>query len=300
MSQLLRFGEVGSNRVYYFDSNNTILAPDPGTLRDNFGDVVASTTRLPGLTGGYDHYGKSSAPGAIGKIEYTFTLQTDTLTEMDAKRRDIRAMQTWGVQKLYRSVDFDNNEQWCHARINNIDFTETYSGHTHFRQQFKIIWQVADPHWLNGGTVSDGPQWGGAVWGQFSWGGSGGFQKTVAALSNGTYTLTYNGAVPAPAIINLQANRVMATNTFTLERLVNGSAVDRIKNETGGISANDLYVINAGTLSFTRAGNDAFSAFAYRRPEIFVLEPGDNTIKITNADSQAAITVWIKYQERYR
>ncbi|MEL7433253.1 MAG: hypothetical protein AAFN11_04840, partial [Chloroflexota bacterium] len=151
MDTILRFG--AGIQLYTFTPDDQL------SYRDNFRDVVPRTSRLPGLSGGFDEYGVSPAPTEIGNVSMQFWVLADTPADMYQAKLDIGRMRTFGKRRLYKQpVDGNADEVYCEARINSITWNETTQDRPDKYLRFTVDWQVDNPFWFAQGT--EAPQYG--------------------------------------------------------------------------------------------------------------------------------------------
>lgn len=289
-----RFG-VGS-RVYTF--------PTPmQAIDDNFNNVVPQTTRLPGLSGGFDNFGTDPAPAEIGKVTLSFTLRLDwamhTYSESDPAiamqmaRDAVNAMQHWGKTKLFKPAG--DTTRFCYARINNIDMPYNENRNSSIWQPVSINFQCSDPHWYELGTEQ--PEWGEFDWDSgVPWGGSSSPQ--VCSGTSTTWTITTNGNAPTKARIQLIGLTGGMQNP-TLQRIVDAQVVDEV-SYTGSLLEDDDLQINCRAKRVTLNSADAYNNnFEYETPDWFTLDPGANTIRLLMGNVGNQAQVYVRYYEAY-
>ncbi len=117
----------------------------PQTFSDNFNNVVPSTDRIPGASGGFDNYGNETPPAEIGSVNLSFvldaTLGTKTIREM---RDEVNALTHMGAQKLtwLAQDEIPDILRWCYAKVNNITMSKDFANHSQYRQRVQITFQV--------------------------------------------------------------------------------------------------------------------------------------------------------------
>lgn len=268
-TRTLRF--AASGRTYTF--------PDyQDDYRDTFNDLVPRTTRLPGADGGYDEYGEEPAPKAIGQVSVSFTLVANSRSQMTAKRDAVKAMDQWGVGRLYvQPSDPNLNERFAFARVNNINMPEKRDRHTDLHQPVTINYQVSDPYWYELGT--EAWSWGdGTTWGSRKWGGGApsyacnGFETPV--------TLSVGGNAITLPRISLSVGAGKSVTNPRIERLENGVVRDYVQYP-GTLFGGDTLEINARASTVLLNDVAAYtSAFSYFDVDWFRLKPGDNDIRV--------------------
>lgn len=287
MDSLVRFGQ------YNFTQKNQV------SLRDNFRDVVPRTTRLPGLSGGFDEYGQDAAPLEIGNVQVVFWMHADSIEEMETLKQDIGKLPSYGVTRLYKQpLDSGQGERYCEARANSVDYHERASQQPHRRMQVTVNFQAANPVWLALGT--EGWAWGdGTGWGTGAiWGGSAAPQA-VSGVQN-DFTITPEGNAQTFPRITINCGASQTASGVTIQRLVSGEVVDEIKYDAT-LGNNDSLEINCRALSVKLNGSDAYSSvFTFLRAHWFLLEPGENSIRVLMDNAGDAADVYMRYYEAYR
>ena len=290
MDTLVRFG--AGNQVYTFEQNQQI------SLRDNFRDVVPRTTRLPGLSGGFDEFGSGAAPGEIGNVQVMFWIFADSEAEMKAKKDEFGAMADWGVYRLYKQPMDGSPERYCEARLNSAEISETSADQPHKRNRVQLNFQVANPAWYSLGTES--PSWGdGTAWGSGAlWGGSAA-PNAVVGLQNDFY-LNVNGNARTYPRIEVRCGAAQTASGVTIQRLVQGVVVDEVKYDDT-LNNNDRLIINCRALEITLNGSDNYSNdFTFQNAGWFRLEAGENTIRVLMDNAGDEADVYFRYYEAYK
>lgn len=292
MDTLLRFG--AGSELYTFDPDKQV------SLRDNFRNTVPRTSRLPGLSGGFDEFGSGPAPTEVGNVQVVFWLEAASSAAMETAKRNVNAMASFGKKRLYKQpVDDAQDERYCEARINSIDFTETSRDVPHRRLRVTCNFQVDNPVWLTLGTEAwswgDGTTWGsGAVWG--------GNPITEALIgADNTFSVTPGGnAITYPRITFEVPAGKSATN-ITLQRLVQNVVQDEI-SYTGTLAAGDSLEINCRAYTVRLNGADAYgAAFDFMTAAWMRLAGGvANTLRVTMANAADEVTVKLRYFEAYK
>lgn len=293
MKQILRFGS--GDQLYTF--------PDTGVAySDNFRDLVPRTTRLPGLTGGFDELGEEPAPSEIGKVNFSFWLHTELegragRVRMTRLRDAVNEMAAFGWKRLYmQPEDPDADERYCTARINSIQMSERADNRHDLSQRVSVVWQVPDPRWYTQGT--EAWSWGdGTLWSGAPWGGSATAQACSGTSTDITIT-TQGNAITYPRLIISCAAGQSAQNP-TVQRLVgSGTVADEI-SYTGSLSAGDSLTINCRKSSVKLGAANAYDDFSFNYPDWLRLFPGENTLRVTLANSSDACSIRVLYYEAY-
>lgn len=288
MDSILRFGS--GDELYEFEPEDQI------SLRDNFRDAVPRTTRLPGVSGGFDEFGSDPAPGEIGNVQVNIWIQAETEDEMTRKLQDIGSMPSFGVKRLFKRPMNGDPELYCNARINSIDYTGSARNLSHRNTSVQINFQVATPGWLSQGTES--PLWGGGeLWGGGAVWGGGALPVTVIGLNNDFSIEPGGNGVTYPRIFISIPTLKSATNV-RVQRIVGGIVKDEIRYDDT-LSAGDVLEVNARALSVMLNNVDAYDdKFTFKTAGWFSLIGGiSNTIRVLmdNPSDEARITT--KYFE---
>lgn len=281
-------------------------------IDNNFADLVAQSTRLIGLSGGFDEDGGDPAPAAIGKVTANFAISweealrrhgytsvTDSNIE-DAVQREmdaIKQMAAWGTRRLYYKVG-TLAERFCEAKINYIsDAKAPVDGN--FYQAVQVTFRVDDPHWYTNGT--EAWTWGdGTIWGSSPWGGSA-VPLAVAGLQT-DWVETINGSAATYPRVTLTCGAGESMLNPTLQRF---DAVGNLLDEfsyIGTLSAGDTLEVNCRAASVKKNGVDAFAAttFSSLNPDFFRLAPGANNLRLTLGNSGNAGEITLRYFEVYK
>jgi hypothetical protein len=292
---------VDSTRMLRFGwGNNVYTFPNPQyDYRDNFGNVVPRTVKLPGVAGGFDEYGDDPAPGEIGSISFTFYLEALARSEMTAKRDAVRKMLSWGKSLLYmQPSDPALAERFCFARLNNVDIPENREKHTDLFQRVALTFQSGDPYWLSIGTENS------AFWGDqvsyygdnvTTWGGA----TTPTAISglSTTVNVTRSGsAIVQPRLLFRCASGQTITNPI-VQRLINNVVVDQV-SWTGTLGSYEVLDIDCRGMAVRSTQLNAYNNLAVITPWWLRLYPGvTNTLKVLLANSGDACSLRVAYYE---
>jgi hypothetical protein len=287
MPRLVKFGESG-NRVYTFS--------DVVQMRDNFGDMVPRTVRLPGLDGGFDEFGTARAPSEIGNVSATFWIYP-TGGSMDAAKDAVRAMADWGVQKLFASQYDGGNQRYVNARVNSIEINENVRDVPHRRLRVRMTWQVAVPFWFS--AAGEVPTYGGGVTygGGAKYGGAGILIDAAGASTEGTVTVAGNATTLGRVTATIPTGA--SCGDLRVQRIVDSVAVDEWRYD-GGLTAGDVLEVNPNTGRVLLNGASAYGVdFTFTHPDWLRLPPGDNLIRVVMGVSDEA-DVEVRFTERWR
>lgn len=291
MDTLLRFG--AGDTLYTFDPNDQIQ------YRDNFRNVVPRTSRLPGLSGGYDEYGQSPAPSEIGNVSVTIGYEATSDADMEAKKLALGAMRAYGKQRLYKQpVDATADERYCEARINSIDFNEAVGNRPETYNTFTISFQVDNPFWLTQGT--EAPQYGdGSAYASgVTYGGSPVTQSLVG--EDNTFSLTPEGNDIAYPRITLTIPSGKSAENIRVQRLVNSIVIDEVRY-AGTLSADDVLEINCRAYAVYLNGADGYdSNFSFNTASWFrLLANTSNSIRVLMDNADDEVDLEMRYYEVY-
>jgi hypothetical protein len=259
------------------------------SINDNFGDVVTKTSRLPGLSGGFDEYGSGQAPNEVGNVSISFVLVAQTRSAMQAMRDAVKALERKGQQELRWMPEGFTEYRFCNARISNIRIPQRPSEHTDLHQPVSINFQVSDPCWysypfevwyLDGSVLLDGET------NLVGWAAD----YTLELRSNEVDTLTIEGSADTfPVLCILPPNPSDELYTpFKLQRLdENGTIQDEI-HVMDSVGEDYLtidcrkYEVYWSTFDygFTQWRVDWIDKVETKRAEFFRLVPGANYIRL--------------------
>lgn len=290
MDVLTQFGF--GDELYTFDTTQQI------SLRDNFRDAVARTTRLPGVVGGYDEYGTKPAPNEIGNVQVNFWIEADTPAAIQTLKQQVGSMKAWGKRQLWKQPWGSAAARFCEARINSVSFSENAKDVPHRRIRVQVDFQVDYPFWLGMGTHS--AFWGGGdTWGGGElWGGSP-VEEVVSGTDN-TFSLTPGGndlIYPRVAVLVGAGDQA---EDVRIQRIRGGRVQDEIRY-TGTLAAGDVLDVDCMAYKVKLNGASAYnSAFSIVSPAWFRLRGGlANEIRVLMANSGDEATIQFKYFEPY-
>lgn len=249
---------------------------------DNFADVVAQSVRLPGLDGGFDVYGSTPAPKAIGQVRVSIRLYAETRAAMTTARTNLRAMLSWGVQKLIvQPSDAGADTRYCYARVNNINMAERPADNTDFIQSVTVVFQVADPYWMASTATS----------------------TTISASGTSTDgTVTNDGNANALPVITIAPTAGNTCENPEVRRIDgSGNVLDAI-GYTGTLTDTDTLTINCKTSAIEVNGSDSWSnkdETNTTHPDWLRLASGDNTIRVIFANVGDVADVTFDFEDTY-
>lgn len=291
MDTLLRFG--AGTQLYTFDPTDQIQ------LRDNFRDVLARTSRLPGLSGGFDEFGTGIAPSEIGNVSIIFGYAATSNADMEAKKLDLGRMKTFGKKRLYKqSLNPAAAERYCEARVNSIDYTEKVGDRPETYLIFTVNFQVDNPFWLTQGT--EAPQYGdGSTFGSgVSYGGAP-IEQSLIGVDN-SFSVTPNGNDISYPRFTLEVPSGKSASDIRIQRLVNNVIIDQIRYDAA-LSAGDFLEINTRAYNVFLNGADAYDDnFSFNTAAWFqLLGSTTNTIRVLMDNPTDEIDLKLRYFEAY-
>lgn len=264
---------------------------------DNFKEVVARATRLPGADGGVDEYGSGRAPSAIGNVQFGIVLESATREGMQTLRDALAQMTQWGVGQLYfQPTDPAATVRWANARVNNINAGEERHKHTDLFQPVRLSFQCSEPYWLTKGNQKlwDSTNiWNSAIkWDDDS------VSAFTSVTGSGSLTVTTSGSAFTHARFVAMVTGATAFNQLRVERVVNGGVVDQVVYN-GPLVQNDVIEIDPRRQWCVVNGADKTARLDFRFPDWLRLLPGSNSIVVTLDDATAAISANVYYYDRY-
>jgi hypothetical protein len=292
MRRVLSFGG------YRFPTNTYWFPDTQDQFDSNFTNVVTRTTRLPGLSGGFDELGIDEGPREIGNVRCQFWLLAQTRPEITKMRNAVKGLLAYGKARLVvQPADQSLKPVYTFARINNIPMSENAAECIDLHQQVTISFQVADPFWYQDYDAT-ADTWGVGVWGTAKWGGNFpafglGSAYAVSGQTWGTgvwgtakwgagtqrdLELTNQGNAPALARFIFTASQTCPEG-LRLENL--SSPVDTVSYR-GSIAAGQILMMNGGAQSVRLDGSEAYNElWSHKHPNFLRLLPGVNTVRAT-------------------
>jgi hypothetical protein len=291
MDTLLRFGS--GDYLYTFNPEDQIQ------IRDNFRDVVPRTSRLPGLSGGFDEYGTDRAPNEIGNVQVSFWLLAENEIEMEAKKLALGRMKVFGKKLLFKQPEDEyQTERYTEARVNSIDFNEAAGQRPDRYLMVTVNFQCDNPFWYTIGTeafkLGDGTLLGSGA----ALGGTP-IEQTLTGLDN-SFSLTPSGNDITYARFTIEIPATKSATNIRIQREVASLVVDQVA-WAGTLVAADILEINCRALSIQKNGNDAYGAdFTFITSAWFRLIGGiPNTIRVRMANASDQINLKVRFFEAY-
>ncbi|GEM_PF-1158297 len=265
--------------------------------RDNFGDLVPRTTRLPGTHGGFDEYGVDEAPAEIGNVQGTLKLKHSLSSDMRQWLDSLRSMSRQKKGRLYmQPVDDSAQQRWCVARLNNLTTPHSEQSHTGVMMQANFSFQVNDPHWYTQGTSA--PAWGFFSWGDGTvWGGSA-VAQSVSGVSTDLTENVMGGTVETLPTITISCDTGQTAQNIIIQRLVGGVIKDQI-TYTDTLGAGDSVVIQCRAKSVKKNGVGSYANLTATRAQWMRLKPGANSIRVLMANSGDVANIKFAYLHAY-
>lgn len=255
----------------FADSPNQYTFENVQSFRDTFADAVTATSRLPGLSGGFDHYGSEDAPTAVGQVNVSFVVFAEDQDDMQAKIDAVRKLKYLGKQKIYWQPQGSANERWCYGRIGNISVAKRPANMTDWVQSITVSFQVADPFWYEDED-----------------------SQVINASGTSTQdTITNTGNAVALARLVIEATSGHTATDPIVKRIVSAAAADQV-GWTGTLTYGESLEIDAQAKSVELDAVASYSNFTFDHPDWFRLLPGSNTIQVEfdNAGDEADVTVY--------
>ncbi|MCL4256837.1 MAG: phage tail family protein [Anaerolineae bacterium] len=269
--------------------------------RDNFADVLARTSRVVGVSGGVDDFGRGVALSEVGNIQAGFFLiSDDDPAGMTALRDDLKKLLSWGVKKLWMQPSDPNAQpRWTWARVNNINIPERRDRHTDLWQKVTLSFQCADPRWYShptawlldrGEVLDDGLT-------------VGGYRASSTSVNDGsTLTLTNNGTTFTPLYLRFDAGANSVTDLRVSLRDAEDVEIGRwvfADTLTGGqILEVDTTALSVTVTDTITAGR--YNAFTPLKGNGFLeLSSGTNTL-IINGTFTGNISLYADYLDAWR
>ena len=269
--------------------------------RDNFADVLARTSRVVGVSGGVDEFGRGVALSEVGNIQAGFFLiSEDSRDGMTTLRDELKKMLGWGVKKLWmQPSDPTAKPRWTYARVNNINIPEKRERHTDLWQKVTLSFQCSDPRWyshptawlLDSGEVLDD---GLTV---------GGYRASSNAVNNGSsLSLTNNGSTATPLYLRFDAGSNAVTNLRVSLRDAEGVEIGRWRFEDT-LLAGQILEVDSTALSVTvtdTTTNGRYDVFNPSKGNGFLeLPSGANTLVIDGSFT-GNMSVFADYLDAWR
>ena len=289
MGRILGFGESGTSK--YFDLTQSHIYQQ--NVRDNFGNLMRASKRMLMMSGGFDGWGISKTPNEVGSVQLDLKMKSMTRNGMQTYRDALRVMERYGLTKLYyQEKDSTQRERFCYARVTDVQMTQDIENHSDLHQKVQISWEVPYPVWHQDNQA--GPLWG------FEWGASWGDAPSIAASGVQTDNVlsTIGNADSLLRYITVSCGTGQTCQNPTIQRLVDGVVKDEV-SFTDTLVATDSLVFSPWERTVKKNGTLNFANFDYEHPRWFVLEPGDNDIRVVFANSGDAATVTLQYYDNY-
>jgi hypothetical protein len=291
---LLQFGDL-TGRTYDFTAAGKALL---GTYRDNFAQVDSITHRSPGMSGAFDAYGQGVPPTKVGNIRQELTLLSEAgRSFMDTYRDELRAMVSWGKQRLYfRPENYPSQaDRMCYAKVIKVDMPLNKEAHN-LTQKATVEWEATDPRWCV--ALSGGGLWGVGAWGTALWGVA---PTILSATADGNETtITYNGTVATPVLIEIVTDGSSSVSAPIIQRVIDGVLVDEVRYNAA-ISTSKQLLIDAhrheARLQLVKFNDGTLVA---KRARWFILEPGNNLIRFHCDAIAGTVSVRFWYDAYYR
>lgn len=280
---------VAGGNVYTFPTS-----PGDQEFHTNFKELTPHTTRIIGVSGGFDELGIARAPSAIGNVQFSTYLVSPTKAGMQALRDSLNRMADWGAGLLYDTIN--GTDRWCYARVNNIDEPEQrHESKNDLWQKVTLSFQVADPFWYTFGTMGGYLLGINFVLGTATLGS--GSPTTVTGLTN-DLAVTNNGSAFTLPNITIEANTAKTVTNPTVQ-LIKNSAIVASFTWIGTLNAGEQLWVDPRSYQVLAVGVNAYNAFTFTTADWMRLTPGSNTVRFLFSSATDEAKVYIRYYERY-
>lgn len=285
---LVRF--VAGARSYAF--------PAQVSMSDNFGDLVQRTQRLPGLSGGWRHYGNNPSPAEIGNVRVSFWLKAERPDQLQAMLDALYVTRTYGLGRLYIRPLGADVLRWVDCEVSSIQTPMSVRQRPDLLRQVQMTFQAPDPFWNEDGSEGAWTWGGGTLWGGGALWGDSATVRNLTTTSN-TFVETARGAAVAyPRMILAVPSGASCANP-KIQRLEGTTVVDEVA-WTGSLVAGDTLEINARTLAVTKNTVSAYSSsFTWLNASWMRLYPGENSMRVTFTSVTGTPTLTMRYNTRY-
>lgn len=268
-------------------------------LDDNFKDLLARTTRLPGVDGGLDEFGSGRAPSAVGNVSYSFVLVSTTREGMQAKLDELGQMAGWGVGSLwYQPTDAAQATRWTWARVNRISDPQRLEGHSDLFMRVSVNFQASSPFWYGRGTEllwDDGAVWDGA---STNWDGNTSAPALASVTDASTVTVSgVGGNVPTLARLLVIKDTAGAVLDPLIERLDGSGAVVDWVQWSGELTNGQFLEIDPRRQKVIKVSANVRSGLSFMNPDWMTLRPGSNTLRVR---WQGTAKLGVRWLERYK
>jgi len=291
---LLKFGDV-SPRTYDFTDPSSVYL---GTYRDNFAQVDSITHRSPGMSGAFDAYGLGVPPTKLGVIRQELELLSESgRSGMDTLRDNLKAIQSWGKQRLYLRMEGypTQADRMCYAKVTKVEMQSDKRAHN-LIQKASVEWEVTDPRWQ--AALSGGGLWGVDEWGTALWGVA---PTILSATADGDETtIAYPGTVATPVLIEIFSGGGTNISTPVIQRVMDGLVVDEVRFNEALLSSQYVHIDARKHVVRRQWHKVNDSRFSARHARWFILEPGDNTLRFKCDLIIGTVVVRLWYDAFYR
>lgn len=240
-------------------------------------DLVSQTSRVPGSSGGFDHYGSEAAPDAVKSLVVSFTVWSATRSGMQAKLDAVAKLAHLGRRKLYLQPEGTANERWCYARVENIRFSRKPAEHTDLIQPVQAYFQVNPPFWYED-------------------------EESTAQACSGTSTdlaVTNNGNAIALPRIFVTCGAGQTAENVTIRRMNGADILDEV-SYVGVLVASDELMFDCARRAITLNDVAVFADADYDHPDWFRLVPGSNTVRVVFGNAGDAATATVYFNDTFR
>jgi hypothetical protein len=141
------YGFISDYGRYYFQEGQT-------SFSTNFRNLLTSVEKIPGVSGGFDNFGKGKTPQETGSIQLSIYLSPeDELQDITQLKDDLSRIVGWGKAFLFM-VPENRPEgkyymRFAECRVNNLTMSEKADDQPDVYQTAQLTLQASDqPAWL--------------------------------------------------------------------------------------------------------------------------------------------------------
>ena len=268
--------------------------------RDNFADVLARTSRVVGVSGGVDEFGRGVALSEVGNVQASFFLISESREGMTALRDDLKKTLSWGVKRLWmQPSDPTAKPRWTRARVNNINIPERRDKHTDLWQKVTLSFQCSDPRWYSHPTawlLDDGEMLDDGLLVE-------GYRASSTSINNGSIlAVTNNGSTTTPLYLRVTTGVNSVTDLRVSLRDADDTEISRWQfGDT--LASGQILEVDATALSVTVTDTTTvgrYDAFIPLKGNGFLeLPTGTNTLIFTGAFT-GVVSVDADYLDAWR
>lgn len=249
-----------------------------------FTDIVQRTSRLPGLSGGYDELGTGLGPSEVGSVRCRFLLAGGSRDQITAMRDTLNTLPSFGSRKLWmQPADQSQLARYCNARCINVQAPENAKMHD-LNQWVTVNFQVSYPRWLR----DEGQEliWGEGTWGEQNWGGN--YPTFNITAADQEISITNDGN--AIALARFVFTATSGGSNLSIQRMIDGSAVESISVNQSFV-LDDVLNVDSRRLLVQHEGVGIYSSLTYDHPAWIQLPGGVNTLRVSTTSGTGILRV---------